>query len=364
MKKQEYFEELLTYLPQISSEDREQIYTYYDELICDGMEAGHTEEEMLAQFGSPKQLAQRLQEEWDLQSVPALSPVPAKICGKELVCSFLPDINRIPYAQIVTDCCRIRIVPTENSQLTISYPKFLEQYAACSESPKGIFFSLKRHRSAFSLFGRRSGNILVEIPKGFLTHLRVHSRNVGITMEDQVIEKVNLSTSNASIRVVSLAGKELELSSSNASLTVENSAFVSGTACTSNGSIRVMNTIAKTLEGQTGNASITFSNVKCEEQTLITSNGRITIDSGQCGTCVCTTSNGSISVEQLKGNDLTFTSSNGSIRGTLIGKAEDYSISCHTSNGSCSPAAVSRPDAENQLYAKTSNASIRLDFIC
>lgn len=364
MKKQEYFEELLMYLPQISSEDREQIYAYYDELICDGMEAGHTEEEMLAQFGSPKQLAQRLQEEWDLQSIPALSPVPAKIGGKELVCSFLPDVNRIPYAQIATDCCHIRIIPTESSQLTISYPKSLEQYAACSESPKGIFFSLKRRRSAFSLFGRRSGSILVEIPKGFLTHLRIYSRNVGITVEDQVIEKVNLSTSNASIQVMSLAGKELELSSSNASITVENSAFVSGTARTSNASVRVLNTIAKALQVRTGNASIAFSNVKCEEQTLITSNGRITIDSGQCGTCVCTTSNGSISVEQLEGNNLTFTSSNGSIRGTLAGKAEEYSISCHTSNGSCSPTAVSRPDATKQLSAKTSNASIRLDFVC
>ncbi len=362
MKKQEYFEELLTYLPQISSEDREQIYTYYDELICDGMEAGRTEEEMLAQFGSPQQLAERLQEEWELQSMPALSPVPAQIRGSELVCSFLPDVKRIPYAQITTDCCHIRIIPTENSQLTISYPKSLEQYAAYSESQKGIFFSLKRRRSPFSLFGRRSGNILIEVPKGFLAHLKVHSQNGGITMEDQVIEKVSLSASNGSIRVLSLTGKELELSSSNASIAVENSAFVSGTARTSNGSIRILDTIAKTFQVRTSNGSITFSNVKCQEQTLITSNAKISIAKGQCDTCVCTTSNGSISVEQLQGNNLTFTSSNGSIRGTLTGKAEEYSISCHTSNGSCTPAAVSRPDANKQLSARTSNASIRLEF--
>ncbi len=362
MKKQEYFEELLTHLPQISSEDREQIYTYYDELICDGIEFGKTEEEMLEQFGSPEQLAKRLQEEWKLQSMPACSTVSAQPKGKELICSFPPDLKRVPYAQIITDCCHVRVVPSEGSQLVISYPKSLESYAVCSESSDGIFFSLKRHRFSFFRFGSRTGTILLEVPKGFLKNLYVHSQNGGITMEDQVIEKVKLAASNGRVTVLSLTGKEMELCSSNASITVQNSACVSGSIRTSNGAVHITDAIAKTLQARTSNASITFSNVKCEDQTLITSNGKISVTEIQCNKCVCTTSNGAIAVDRVQGNDLTFTSSNGSIRGNLLGRPEEYSISCHTSNGSCTPAAVSRPEADKLLSAKTSNGSISLEF--
>lgn len=369
MKKQAYFEELLKHLPQISSEDREQIYAYYDELICDGVEAGKTEEEMLAQFGDPSALAGRLLDEWELKSLPSASAEslseirhPAEKDGR-LCCSFLPDAKRLPYAEIKIEYCHVKIVPGSGRLLQITYPEALSDYAEYAETANGIFFTIRKRRIPFSLFGFRSYTVLVEIPKGFLENLNVSARCGSVTLTDQVIETVRLASSNGRISVSNLAGKQLELAASNAAVTLQNSAAVNISAKTSNAGIQISDTISQTLHASSSNGSLALFNVKSEVQTLTTSNAGIQSKYSQCNRCVYTTSNASIHVQSLNANDISLKTSNSSILGELLGAEEEYSVVCKTSNASCSPPSCQRPGASRTLCAHTSNGSIGLSFV-
>ena len=60
---QEYLREFLAQIGPVSDEERQQISDYYQELICEGLERGMSEAEILAAFGSPAEAAARFREE-------------------------------------------------------------------------------------------------------------------------------------------------------------------------------------------------------------------------------------------------------------------------------------------------------------
>ena len=59
MNRYQFLQEFLDALGPLSEEEKQQISDYYEELICDGLEQGLSEEEVLARFGSPQDEARR-----------------------------------------------------------------------------------------------------------------------------------------------------------------------------------------------------------------------------------------------------------------------------------------------------------------
>ena len=64
MDKHEFLKRFFDALGNISENERNQISDYYEELICDGLEQGFTEEECVAKFGSPEEAAEKFREEY------------------------------------------------------------------------------------------------------------------------------------------------------------------------------------------------------------------------------------------------------------------------------------------------------------
>lgn len=60
MTQSEYLKELKRELSPLSNSERAKLVEYYEELIGDKIENGQTEEEIFAEFGSPKQLAEKI----------------------------------------------------------------------------------------------------------------------------------------------------------------------------------------------------------------------------------------------------------------------------------------------------------------
>ena len=76
------------------------------------------------------------------------------------------------------------------------------------------------------------------------------------------------------------------------------------------------------------------------------------------------TSNAGIHFENISANSIHFETTNSGIKGTLPGRAEDYAITSHTSNGK-----NTLPESWNvantsakQLSVRTSNGSIKIFF--
>jgi len=155
---------------------------------------------------------------------------------------------------------------------------------------------------------------------------------------------VNMKTSNSSIKAdtLHLCGK-VELTTSNSKIEVET-------------------LVAGQLICATSNSKLTCDTVQAETIDLRTSNSTLAVNSTQAKTLQARTSNGSLKAECVDALNVTLQTSNGSISGELVGRAEDYTVvESHTSNGSNRNPA--RPGGERQLHLRTSNGSIKVEFM-
>jgi len=129
-----------------------------------------------------------------------------------------------------------------------------------------------------------------------------------------------------------------------------------------NGGITVQDlTVTAGLELTTSNGAIQANNVKAESAFLVTSNGRIQVERLLAKDLSLKTSNGPIHCAAISGDSIRLETSNGRIRGTIQGRAGDFTITSQTSNGTNSLEDLSGQGAKT-LAVKTSNGDIEIDF--
>ena len=103
--------------------------------------------------------------------------------------------------------------------------------------------------------------------------------------------------------------------------------------------------------------------MEAPEADFTTQSGSVRLENSRFAARVSVrTTNAGIRVEQLASPDIRLSSTNGSIKGTIAGSQQDYSIVTNTTNGSASPSSVINKQAPGQLNATTSNSSITLTF--
>lgn len=92
-----------------------------------------------------------------------------------------------------------------------------------------------------------------------------------------------------------------------------------------------------------------------------TSNGKIDLSRCKADRIQAETSNSALEFDRLESLDITLSSSNGGIRGSVLGREEDYVIVTRTTNGS-SNITDRVGDLPGRLNISTTNASIRVTF--
>lgn len=406
MNRQEYFESLLSKLPEISGEDREQILGYYEELICDGIEEGRTEEEMLERLGEPERLAGQMREEWELRKMPAVqgeepakapdrtdAEFPVPLCrenGADL--SRRADTRKgedgmrpadvretyaPPYAQ-GAGCCerttdgsteleitaenqRVEIVPSPDRGVHIYYPERLKGEVEWYEEDNRLIF---RQRSPFRLWGPRlaSEPIVAEIPGGGIRRLRITVKNGAVSLKGQILEEALIKTSNGGIKGENLAVREFTAEASNAPVEIRSLSGGHFRCATVNGRVSIERAAGAFMEAHSSNGGILLKRVHTVGQEAVTSNGRIVSEECKAARCSYQTRNGKIELEALEGSQIDLRTSNAPIHGSIRGRQEAFDLELHTSNGRTVPETCQRPNAGGKLFAKTSNSSIRLAF--
>ena len=63
MRREEFYEKLTRNLDHFTKEEKKELEDYYEELICDGVEAGVPEEEVIDHLENPEEIAKRLNQE-------------------------------------------------------------------------------------------------------------------------------------------------------------------------------------------------------------------------------------------------------------------------------------------------------------
>ena len=354
MNRQQFLQEFLDALGALSQEERQQISDYYEELICDGLEQGLSEEEILARFGSPKEEATRFLAEnpmLESQQEPSL---------------YLPT-GHINTLDLRAENVRIRIVTAEGVQPQVRFPADpdRDQVESWQEGDTWYFrHTLRRKRlQNFFGFGIVRSEITILLPKSFDGNLFVKTKNAKISGEAlPSLARLTAASSNASIRLKVLKADECCLETTNASIHL--TGFDGNTLAvkTTNASLEAEAIRCQLQLWKTCNGSIKLTAIEASRLSAATSNSRITANGCRAEEMGLTTSNASIAFEQVSGSRLQFHTSNASITGTVCGNPDEYRIEGRTSNGSCNLPNLSGPDRAKLLSATTSNGRVHVDF--
>lgn len=326
MKKEEYLKKLKFQLIDFPGEDLKQIEDFYEELIYDGLDQGYTEEEILARFETPEEVAKKIRAEYG-----GIVVYTAKSASQEKKKLEYESSELIHTVKVETENLRIRIRTVEDGPVRVYFKPKEGQDLITFEEKDGIF-SFKHqmkshplHLNWLNLF--LDFNILVlELPMNFAGNLW-------------------LKTSNGAIRVSGLSDlSKAEIFSNNGKISIENCQI-------------------SDLQIHTGNAKIELNNVRGESLDASAGNGLVTAK--ECcfaDNLMLVTQNGAVTGRNIAGSHIVLKTSNGIVNGTIKGKKEEYNISSMTRNGFNNLESICEPTREKKLEVKTNNGQIKVDF--
>lgn len=322
MKREEFLNTLFENIPDYTKEEQEEIRQYYEELICDGVEAGLDEEEVISRLESPENIAFSLKKEYKEERKAEVS----------VVCDSSDDYTSsqpVAHAVISARDRGIALEPSEDGRVHVHCEKDEIDEIVCYEKEGMFFFShrSKRRMHFFGGFSRVDSTIKVQIPESVM--------------------QAELSTTNGGIRISEISKPEMVK------------------AHTTNGGITCNDVRASHVELISSNASVKCEDTKVQTICMESTNGALRLKDVQADEKLAAhTTNGSIHFEEIDAKDIQLKTSNASIKGTLRGKGTEYAIESGTSNGKNSlPAKWNQSDsAAKRLSVHTSNANIKVAF--
>lgn len=362
MNKAEFLGALEYALTALRPEDRQQALDYYAEMIEDGVENGASEEEVVATFDAPEQIAAQLCAEYGtLQSA-----APARERGPEKPYEYGPE-GPVHTAAIQLHDIRVRVVPSPDGRLRVRFTP-IEGEEVTTQEANGVFQFIHTP-TLFStngwfviITGRREA--VVELPQGFAGTVCVKTTNSGIEANDLTLNgKLQLVTGNSGICVQRCQIERLRAKTSNSSISVTDT---KGTTCkmaTKNAHIAAERCTFDRLTGQTKNGSVRLFDTHALRCDFITSNASVNVGACQFTEgCEMRTSNGSIRVDALDAPDIVLETSNASIKGAVLGAEDDYAVTSLTSNARNNLRDTSGMNRPRRLRAVTSNGKIDIRF--
>lgn len=324
MRKEEYLKKLKFQLRDLPEEDLTQIEDFYEELILDGIEQGCPEEEILARFESPEEVARKIRAEYG-----GLVVYTAKAGSRESEREF-ESSDLIHMVKVETDNLRIRVRVVEEGPVRVYFKPKEGRDKIVFEEKDGVFsfqHEMKGtlHLSWLNLF--MDYNILIlELPMNYSGGLC-------------------LRTTNGAIRLAGLGSlADVELGSINGSVRVENCHAERLLITSSNARIELSNVRGETLEASAGNGLITVKECRFPEKLSLQ------------------TQNGAVTGRNLISDHITMQTSNGFVSGTIIGNEADYNISSITHNGFNNLESVNEAGRQKTLLARTHNGRIQVEF--
>ncbi len=382
MNKQDYLTEFFRALGLISNAEREQIADYYNELICDRLEQGMTEEEAVAQLGDPAEAAAMFREQYTaeenslapeqsltiVEEAPALTTLDFEVENLRIIVQGMTDSSELPSIQFQSN------------------PEFDEIH---TETRGGVFYyrhKIRKNVGMSLLHFFKSPELrdfVVRIPASWKGTLLLKTCNGPISVSGvEDMQKLGMTTSNGRLELRDLSASQIEAKSGNAQIILQNIGTVNLEAVTSNGrieasaihatglflhttngSMQLGDLQANSLRAETSNGKIEGANcVISGELRLSSTNGAVTLEKSKAEGIRLTSSNARLKVDQIEAPQIELRSSNGGISGTVLGAAEDYETEARTTNSSCNLPNLSGTGRPKHLSAVTSNAKIQIEF--
>ena len=321
MNQETFLKELAAGLTGLSELERSRVLDYYREMICDGVENGKSEENVIQNFGSPQDIAEQILSEYNApvaQVQPPVSDAQNYSARNQVGAVIVSAQNTSIQIQPVPDGpVRVLFTPSDSDCVTVGEQNGIFTF---THTMKHMFF---HWRDIF----RGPHSIVLQIPTAFHGDIRAE-------------------TCNSKILADNLRG-------------VGSCRFASN-----NARISVSNTDCSLMKLKTSNAPIHLCNIHGDTCNAVTNNSRITMEGCSFPAQLdLHTSNAAISIGSTCSENIILKTANAPISAMFVGDIREYAIHSHTSNGQNNlPSDWSFPGQTKHVSAVTSNSRIDVKF--
>ena len=338
MKRGEFLKRLLDGLSFMTEGERRSVQEYYEEMLDDALEEGGREEEALAGFGAPEEMAQRLAAEY-VPPAQAAEKAGGNTAARQ-------DVKLI---SIFTEAATVQLSEAGVEKPQVTWENMDEWDTIDVTEENGVLrvqHSRKaplRIRALFTVINRR---IQLDVPYAYAGSAQIEVKNGAIRLEGMKhLAQVGCNAHNGAVRAAGCAACALAIEARNGAVKL--------TACEAQALAVQAYNGAVCLEACTGGS------VKVQGR-----NGAVRLtDCDFAQLLELGNQNGAMQVQGAGPADcIRLSNKNGSVTAGVNGKEDDYSIDIHTVNGRCTPPACVRPRAGKTLYAHTVNGKVDIRF--
>ena len=338
MKRGEFLKRLLDGLSFMTEGERRSVQEYYEEMLDDALEEGGREEEALAGFGAPEEIAQRMAAEY-VPPAQAAEKAGGNTAARQ-------DVKLI---SIFTEAATVQLSEAGVEKPQVTWENMDEWDTIDVTEENGVLrvqHSRKaplRIRALFTVINRR---IQRDVPYAYAGSAPIEVKNGAIRLEGMKhLAQVGCNAHNGAVRAAGCAACALAIEARNGAVKL--------TACEAQALAVQAYNGAVCLEACTGGS------VKVQGR-----NGAVRLtDCDFAQLLELGNQNGAMQVQGAGPADcIRLSNKNGSVTAGVNGKEDDYSIDIHTVNGRCTPPACVRPRAGKTLYAHTVNGKVDIRF--
>ena len=344
MDRSDFLERLMSGLADLSPAEREQVESYYTEILEDALEEGEDEELILAGLGSPEEAARKLLAEYG-------APAPG-IQEEEPEDGTWTYTARERPREVVVEAqnAKVLVVPSADGTAHLRYDGLGPDVdtVSCTEVEGLLHLSQQVHETVlFQLFRRcPQRRLTVELPADFKGIIRVVTQNERIQAEGfKFLQLLDCRTKNAKIELADLGASELRAQTKNSGVEVKRVAADTLLAQTSNAALRLKQvTVQKRLEGETTNSGIHADD--CAGPALALS-----------------TTNGTIHASDLLADDIRLQTKNAAVHARIRGEAREFSVEAYTCNANSNLINTRIDSRPKCLRVHTTNGAIDVKFV-
>lgn len=373
MTKSEYMEALQKKLECFNRELQQEIVEDYEQHFAEGIAAGKTEEEIVAELGSIEDMIQELPEE-DLGRddmtirVPEGPEIhisgitgagqPEEAEGKGNADSACPEGNDISkvypggYRRIVIDgaIADVSIKPSSDGQIHTEYKnKGNGEYRVYQYEEEGVFYvGIRRDKEASARDAKRAVKIMlfgktlnVDLDRAFdfgRDFNGIWSNNGGITLNIRIpaeMSGVEVKTLSGDIRVTDVNLQQLNINSTS-------------------GDIEIRHVTVDRLKLNTTSGDIMVNQLSGADVEMYATSGDVELMEGDIGVFRLRTANGDFSGRYVSGNSMTVRTGSGDVE--LDGRFERYDIGTGSGDVDFKAGAGAA-----QIHVRTGSGDVELD---
>lgn len=338
MNKTDFLEKLKKGLAPISGNERQSVLDYYDEMISDRIENGKTEEEAVAELGSPESVVENILAEFAVSG--------EKNMKKYEKTERKVGIDGKSKLKVKCEIEKINVTATDGNEIAFTYYEGEKLQHDLTDKDGEVVLETRNKTWFFRRFGLDNDmfTIDVAVPRAFSGDLVLEAATGAINVRDLLkVKELRAKVSTGSVRAENLKAGKAFFETSTGSITVSGAEILGDAEIkATTGSVKAENVKA----GGRLEVNVTTGSLKCD---------------AEAGKLALKATTGDVKFSVKNADEIYVKCTMGSVKGTVSGAESEYDIHSSATMGK-SNLSERTGTTGKKLTVITTTGSINVNF--